>query len=191
MDTVRLDFERGYDVDRWRVIGNWILAIPHLVILYFLRIVRGALTVVAFFTILFTKQIPDGIYSMILMTDRYQWRVTTFLLFMRNEYPKFEFDCVQPDPRTDMAVLEIDRQTEYDRWKPLYKWILAIPHYFVVMFFAIGAVFVWIAAFFAVLFTGKWPEGMRDYIVKVSRYTMRVLAYVGLLRDEYPAFGLR
>ncbi len=191
MDSVRVDFQRGYEVDRWRVIGNFILAIPHFVILYFLRIVRGALTIVSFFTVLFTKQIPEGLFNVIVMTNRYEWRVTTFAFFMRNEYPKFDFDTVATDPRTDFALLEIDRQAEYDRWKPLYKWFLAIPHYIVLFVFALGAVFVWIAAFFVVLFTGKWPAGMRDYMVKVARYGTRITAYVALLRDEYPPFGLR
>ena len=191
MDSVRVDFQRAYEVDRWRVIGNWILALPHLIILYVLQIVRNALTIIAFFTVLFTKQIPEGLFNVIIMIHRYQWRVTTFVLFMRNEYPKFEFDTVAADPRNDMAFLEIDRQAEYNRWAPLYKWFLAIPHYVVLFVFAIGVFFVWIIAFFAVLFTGKWPDSMRDYVVKVVRYGTRVTAYVTLLRDEYPAFGLQ
>ncbi len=191
MDSVRLDFQHGYEVDRWRVIGNMFLAIPHFVVMYLLQIVRNALTFVAFLTILFTKQIPEGIFNFIMMTNRYQWRVETYVLFMRNEYPKFEFDTAATDSRTDPAFLEIDRQDEYGRWKPLYKWFLAIPHYVVLFFLFIGAFFVMLGAFFAVLFTGTWPEGLRDYIIKLSRYGTRVAAYVGLLRDEYPAFGLQ
>jgi hypothetical protein len=190
VDSVRVDFQRGYEVDRWRVIGNFVLAIPHFIILYALQGVRSALTFVSFFTVLFTKQIPEGIFRFIVMVDRYQWRVSTFAFFMRNEYPKFEFEMVMADPRNDFAFLEIDRQDEYNRWAPLYKWFLAIPHYIVFAVFVIGAIFLWIAAFFAVLFTGKFPEGMRDYFVKLTRYGTRIFAYVGLLRDEYPSFGL-
>jgi hypothetical protein len=190
MDPVRVDFQRGYEVDRWRVIGNIFLAIPHIIILYFLQIVRNALTIVAFFTVLFTKEIPEGIFNVIVMTYRYQWRVSTFTVFMRNEYPKFEFETTAADPGTDLAFLSIERQDEYDRWKPLYKWILAIPHFIVLFFYALGAAFVVIAAWFVVLFTGKWPDSMRDYVVKVNRYATRVTAYAFLLRDEYPAFGL-
>jgi hypothetical protein len=191
MDSVRLEFERGYEVDRWRVIGNWVLAIPHLFILYVLQSVRSVLTFISFFAVLFTKQIPEGIFNFIVMVDRYQWRVTTYTLFMRNEYPKFEFDMVAADPHSDLATFEIVRQDEYNRWAPLYKWFLAIPHYVVLVVLGIGAVFVWIAAFFVVLFTGKWSEGMRSYMIRLSRYGARVFAYVGLLRDEYPAFGLQ
>src|SRR3954471_18074449 len=178
MDPVRVAFQRCYEFDRWRVIGNWILAVPHLFILYVLQAVRYALTVVSFFTVLFTKQIPDGIFNFIVMVDRYQWRVTTYTLFMRNEYPKFEFDMVADDPQSDLARFAVDRQPEYDRWKPLYKWFIAIPHYIVLLVLGIGGFFVWIAAFFAVLFTGRWPEGMRSYMIRLSRYGARVFAYV-------------
>jgi hypothetical protein len=54
----------------------------------------------------------------------------------------------------------------------------------------VGAIFVWIGAFFAVLFTGTYPEGMRTYLIGVNRWTLRVVAYAGLLRDEYPPFSL-
>src|SRR3954470_5918035 len=103
MDSVRLEFERRYEVDRWRVIGNMILAIPHLFILYVLQSVRSALTFIAFFAVLFTKQIPEGIFNFIVMVDRYRWRVTTYTLFMRDEYPKFEFDMAAEDPQSDLA----------------------------------------------------------------------------------------
>ncbi len=189
MEPVRVDFERGYEVDRWRVIGNIFLAIPHLVIMYGLQIFRNVLSIVAFFMVLFTKQIPDQMFNLIVMADRYQWRVTTYALFMRNEYPPYDFTATEADPGGDPASLSIERQAEYNRWAPLYKWFLAIPHYLLLIVFAIGAFFVIIAAWFTVLFTGKWNEGMRQYVVKVARYGTKVYAYP-LLRDEYPAFGL-
>ncbi|HEX6116566.1 MAG TPA: DUF4389 domain-containing protein [Solirubrobacterales bacterium] len=84
----------------------------------------------------------------------------------------------------------IVRQEEYNRWLPLVKWLLAIPHYFVLAFLGIGAAVVLIIAFFAVLFTGSWPRGMFDYVVGVQRWVFRVNAYVLLMVDEYPPFGL-
>jgi hypothetical protein len=189
MEPVRVDFERGYEVDRWRVIGNIILAIPHIIILYGLQILRNVLSLVVFFTILFTQQIPDQMFNLIVMCDRYQWRVTTYTLFMRNEYPAFDFTAAEDDPGGDTASLSIDRQEQYNRWAPLYKWFLAIPHYILLAVFLIGAWFVVVISWFVVLFTGKWNDGMRDYIIKVARYGTKVFAYP-LLRDEYPKFGL-
>jgi hypothetical protein len=86
--------------------------------------------------------------------------------------------------------LSIQYPAKLKRWMPLVKWFLAIPHYFVLLFVYIAAIFVFIASFFAVLFTGKYPKGMRDFGVGVSRWSMRVRAYVGFLRDEYPPFSL-
>lgn len=84
----------------------------------------------------------------------------------------------------------IDRPAEVNRWLPLIKWLLAVPHYIVLTIYAIGAMFALIAAFFVVLFTGKYPLGIRDYLVKVGRYSTRIQAYIMFLRDEYPSFAL-
>jgi hypothetical protein len=86
--------------------------------------------------------------------------------------------------------LEIERQEEYSRFMPLIKWLLAIPHYLVLLVLGIGAFFVIIASFFAVLFTGRYPRGMFDYMVGVHRWGMRVIAYTDLMVDPYPPFTL-
>jgi len=88
------------------------------------------------------------------------------------------------------ARLEIDYPEELNRWLPLVKWFLAIPHYVVLFFVGIGAFFVAIAAFFAVLFTGRWPRGMFDYLVGTFRWAYRVAAYIHLMTDAYPPFSL-
>jgi hypothetical protein len=86
--------------------------------------------------------------------------------------------------------LRLAEQGELNRWLPLVKWLLLIPHFIVLVVLAIGAMFVMLAAFFAVLFTGRWPEGMRSYIINVERWSMRVNAYLYLLTDQYPPFSL-
>src|SRR4051812_28990352 len=105
-----------------------------------------------------------------------------------------------PPPRAEEAVpeelasypvqLTIERQEEYSRFMPLIKWLLAIPHYICLLFLGIGAMVVILIAFFAVLITGRYPKGMFDYLVGVTRWAIRVSAYVYLLRDEYPPFTL-
>ncbi|MGK2933176.1 MAG: DUF4389 domain-containing protein [Solirubrobacterales bacterium] len=79
---------------------------------------------------------------------------------------------------------------EYSRFMPLIKWLLLIPQYIVVFFLAIGALFVAFIAFFAVLFTGKYPEGMWNYMVGFHRWVLRVSGYHLLITDKYPAFSL-
>jgi hypothetical protein len=71
-----------------------------------------------------------------------------------------------------------------------FNWLLAIPHYIVLLVFSIGAAVLWIINFFIVLFTGKWNEGHREFIVKVQRYQAKVWAYAAMLETQYPSFGL-
>jgi hypothetical protein len=85
---------------------------------------------------------------------------------------------------------EAERQDEYNRFLPLVKWLLAIPHYIVLVFLGIGALFAVIIAFFAVIITGRYPRGLWDYVTGVHRWAVRVVAYVYLLTDEYPPFSL-
>ena len=88
------------------------------------------------------------------------------------------------------ASFEISYPSELNRWLPLIKWLLVIPHFIALFFVGIGAFFVGIYAFFAVLFTGRWPRGAFDYLVGTFRWTYRVLAYFHLMTDAYPPFSL-
>jgi hypothetical protein len=88
------------------------------------------------------------------------------------------------------AGLEVSYPVELNRWLPLVKWLLVIPHFFVLIFVAIGAFFVGIYAFFAVLFTGRWPRGAFDYLVGTLRWAYRVVAYYHLMVDPYPPFSM-
>jgi hypothetical protein len=88
------------------------------------------------------------------------------------------------------AGLEVSYPSELNRWLPLVKWLLVIPHFIVLFFLAIGAFFVGIFAFFAVLFTGRWPRGAFDYLVGTLRWAYRVVAYYHLMVDPYPPFSM-
>jgi hypothetical protein len=85
-----------------------------------------------------------------------------------------------------------DAKLGLNRWLPLVKWILAFPHYVVLFFLSIGAVFATVIAWFAILITGRYPKGLFDYVVGVNRWGLRVSAYAFLLiTDKYPAFSLK
>jgi hypothetical protein len=187
---VVVDFDRGDEVARWRPLVNWLLAIPQFVVVYLLAIVERALALLSFFLVLFTTRIPDGIFNFRVMTYRYQWRVTTFALFMRDEYPPFSFATTPGDDGIDTARLSIQPPGEMNRWLPLVKWILAIPHYIVLTVLGVGVFFVWIFTFFAVIITGRYPQTLRDYVVGVARWGYRVNAYVLFMTDQYPPFRL-
>jgi roadblock/LC7 domain-containing protein len=187
---VVLEFARGDEVARWRPLVNWLLAIPQFVVVYLLGIIERVLGILSLFFVLFTKRIPDSIFNFRVMVYRYQWRVTSFAFFMRDEYPPFSFELTAIDDEIDEARLSIQPPGEMNRWLPLVKWLLAIPHYIVLAFLGIGVFFVWIITFFAVIITGRYPRGLRDFVVGVSRWAYRVTAYVLFMTDEYPPFSL-
>jgi hypothetical protein len=185
---VVLEFERGYEVQNWRPLVNWLLAIPHLIVIYVLAIVASVLWFISFFTVLFTRRNPFlGVQTMIL---RYNWRVYSYYLFMRNEYPPFDFATTPGAEVPDPAVVIIEDPGEMNRWLPLIKWLLVIPHLIVLVVLSIAVAVVAIIAFFAVLFTGRWPKGMRDFVVGYMRWSTRVNAYMYFLTDAYPPFSL-
>jgi roadblock/LC7 domain-containing protein len=186
----RLDLDAPLKVARWRPLVNWILAIPQFIVAAGLQYLRRALLIVSFFMVLFTEQIPEQLFNLIVMTYRYEWRVKSFAFWMRESYPPFNFNMVAEDDGVDPASLSIQYPGKLKRWMPLVKWFLAIPHYFALLFVYIAGIFVFIASFFAVLFTGRFPAGMRDFLVGTNRWSMRVRADVGFLRDEYPPFSL-
>jgi hypothetical protein len=105
---------------------------------------------------------------------------------MRDEYPPFSWDAGQYP-----VTFEVDYPPELNRWLPLVKWLLAVPHYVALLFLGLAALVVWLIAFFAILFTATYPRGMFDFIVGVLRWGNRVNAYVYFMRDEYPPFSLK
>ena len=88
------------------------------------------------------------------------------------------------------AAFEISYPQELNRWLPLVKWLLILPHAFALVFVAIAAFFAVVYGFFAVLFTGRWPRGAFDLVVGTLRWAYRVAAYFHLMTDAYPPFSL-
>lgn len=187
---VALDLNAPLEVKRWLPLVSWLLVIPHFFVYLIIAIIATVCEIIAFFTILFTKQIPEGVAAWMIRFHRYGWRVTSYMYFLRDPYPAFEFPTSQQDPGDDPAVYSLQRPAEYQRWMPLVKWLLAIPHFIVLYVLSIAAGFCVFVAFFAVLFTGRWPAGLRQFVVGCQRWSARVMAYTFLLVDEYPPFSL-
>lgn len=187
---LQLDLDAPDTIARWRPLVHWLLAIPQLIVIYALGLVEGIIWLLSFFAILFTGQMPESFFGFIAMTHRYQWRVGSYVLFMRESYPAFEFSTVGPDPGTDPAHLSVEPAPKLSRGLIFVKWLLAFPHYIVLFVLGIGVYVVAIIGFFAVLITGQWPDSLRNYIVGVVRWSNRVSIYVYLVTDEYPPFSL-
>jgi hypothetical protein len=187
---VQLDLDAPLEIARWRPLVHWLLAIPHFVVLYLLQLALGILAVVAWFAILFTGNIPQSLFEYLTMILRYQWRVYSYIGFMRESYPPFDFSPTNEDPGTDPARLSATPPERLSRLLIFVKWLLAIPHFIALFFIGIAAMFVGIAGFFAVLVTGRWPEGMRNFLVGTMRWSTRATAYIYFMTDVYPPFSL-
>jgi len=189
--AARLEFHGGHHIARWRPLAQWLLAIPQLAIASALRSLRGVLILISLFTVLFTERIPRPVFDMIATSYRYEWRAISYALFMHEDYPPFDFEPSAADdgaePHTALSITYPER---LDRWAPLYKWVLAIPHYLVLAALFLGALVAFLGGFFAVLITSEYPQSIRDFLVGVYRYALRVEAYAGLLTDTYPPFRL-
>jgi len=187
----QIEFHADRQITRWRPLVQWLLAVPQLLIARALSTLRAVLTLISFFAVLFTEKIPRQLFDMIAMTYRYEWRAMSYALFLHEDYPPFDFAPTAEDDGVEPhTMLSITYPERLGRWKPLYKWFLAIQHYFVLIALAIGALCAVVGGFFAVVFTGEYPLGLRDFLVNVYRYGLRVEAYVGLLTDQYPPFKL-
>ena len=137
--------------------------------------------------ILFRQKYPRWWFDFNLQLTRFSTRVTSYLALMSDRYPSTDeeqsvhLDLDYPDVKQDL-----------NRWLPLVKWLLAIPHYIVLVFLGIAAVFAVIMAWFAILFTGRYPRGLFDFVEGVMRWGLRVEAYAFLLiTDRYPPFSLK
>jgi hypothetical protein len=118
---------------------------------------------------------------------RFEARVGAYLALLTDRYPS---TVEEQSVHLDIEYPDVER--DLNRWMPLVKWLLAIPHYVVLAFLAIGAVFAIVAAWFAILVTGRYPQALFDYVVGVARWSVRVNAYAFLLvTDQYPPFSLK
>jgi hypothetical protein len=183
---LRYDVEYPERLSRWRIFVKWLLAIPHFLILYALGVVVEVILLIAFFAILFTKKFPRGLFDFVVNFYRWTMNVYAYVGLMRDEYPPFSWEAGKY-----AVTFDVDYPEELSRWKPFVKWLLAIPHYIVLFFLYIIAFFLWALSFFAILFTGRFPRGFFNFIVGTIRWSQRVMAYVYLLRDEYPPFSLK
>jgi hypothetical protein len=137
--------------------------------------------------ILFRRRYPRWWFDWNQQLLRFSSRIGVYLALMDDRYPSTEeqqavhLDFDYPDATRDL-----------NRWLPLVKWLLAVPHYIVLFFLYIGSVFAVIGAWLAILFTGRYPRGLFEYVEGVMRWHTRVMAYALILvTDQYPPFRLR
>ena len=136
--------------------------------------------------ILFRQKYPRWWFDWNLELLRFMNRVCVYVGLMDDRYPSTD--------EQQSVLLELpypDAKNGLNRWLPIVKWALAIPHFIVLFFLSIGVFFAVVGAWFAILFTGRYPRGLFDFVLGVLRWWNRVIAYAfALVTDEYPPFRL-
>ncbi len=185
-----IDVQTPEKLDNWRPLVQWIMAIPHLIIAGAMEYVSGAVAVISWFVILFTGRLPAGLANFQVMILRYTTRAEMYAGFLYDEYPAFDFTMSASEPGNSPVVLNVEPQLEgRNRLTVALRLLWAIPAMLYAMLISIVGAVCWILALFAILFTGRWPEGLRSWVMKSARVSVRAGAYLMLLTDEYPPFS--
>jgi hypothetical protein len=185
------ELEAPYEIARWRPFVQWLLAIPHLFLVQVLQSVAGFLAFIAWFAILFTGRYPEGMFNFNAMYLRYQWRTFAYAGGLFAPYPPFEFEMEREDDGHSPARFEIAYPETLSRGLIWVKWLLVIPNAIAFCFVGMAAFFAYGIGTLAVLFTGRWPAGIRDFVVGTARWGNRLTAYMYLMTDAYPPYSLR
>lgn len=145
--------------------------------------VAAVIAIIAWFAIVFNSKYPQGLWELAAYYLRWRVRAVSYVALLRDEYPPFG-DGPYP------VSLELSPpESSRDRVTVAFRLILAIPHLVAICFLGLAWALATIVAWFAILFTGRYPSALYDFAVGVLRWNVRVEAYLLLLRDEYPPFS--
>jgi Domain of unknown function (DUF4389) len=210
---VRVDAALDPSLSRWLWLVKWLLLVPHLIVLVFLWLAFVAVTVIAFFAILFTARYPRGLFDFNVGVMRWSWRVHYYGYWAlgTDRYPPFTLAEVPDYP----AHLDVTYPERLSRGLIFVKWLLAIPHFLVLALFVGGGLWLgtrggdtndgwdngsnagWslvgllvLISAIVLLFTGRYPKPLYDFVMGMDRWALRVGPYVALMTDRYPPFRL-
>ena len=169
---------------------GWIyILIPHIFLMFFVSIWYALLDFVKFWVVLFTGRIPESIYEFQKKYLQWDIRLTATMMNMRDGYP-----AIGIGGSDDEATIEFENPESVKRGLVLVRALfgavyVGIPHGFILGFYGAAAGFVQFLAWWAILFTGKYPESMFDFVMGYLRWSMRVSLYLSYYSDEYPPFS--
>ncbi len=180
---VQLSIDYPESSNRLTAFFRLILMIPIVIVSTGIASAQALMGIPVLLMILFRRKYPRWWFDFILEVSRFSARINAYAGLMQDEYPSTDED--------QSVHLDIKYPGDLNRWLPLVKWLLAIPHYIVLYVLSIVALVVMIIAWFAILFTGRYPRSLFDFSLGVARWGERVNAYAfALMTDQYPPFRL-
>ena len=186
MYPVQFSVEYPESRNRLTTLVRIILAIPAVILIALISYGIFWLSLATALTILFRKKYPRQWFDWQIAVNRFKARINSYIGLLRDEYP-----ATDEEQAVNLDIAYPDATTQLNRVMPLIKWLLSIPHYIVIFVLGILSLIVTIIAWFAILIVGRYPRGLFDFSVGVSRWTFRVSAYAGMLvTDRYPPFRL-
>lgn len=183
---VQFDVQYPQRLSRGLIFVKWLLAFPQYIVVYLLFLVAELLAVLAWFAVLLTGRYPKSFFEFGAGALRWQAQVLSYVFLLRDEYPPFSWE-----PGSYPLLLEIPLAERQSRFRLFIRLFAIIPNQIALQFVMIGALFTTFIAWWAILFTGRYPRGLFRFAVGVLRWQERVYAYLFLLRDEYPPYSLR
>jgi len=167
----------------------WFLAIPHMIIINALGSVSNAVGIVSWFIILFTGKLPSGLAHFQAMVMRYTARSQLYAGFLYDQYPRSSSPCQPRIPAPAPVHINFNPALENrNRLTTGLRLLWAIPAICYAILIAILGSICWFLSFFAVLFTGRWPDSLHLWVIRMLRVSIRINAYILLPTDEYPPF---
>jgi Na+/H+ antiporter NhaC len=184
--VVNGDVQRQESYTRFLPLIKWLLVIPHFLVLTVLYIGVFVAWIIAFFAVLITGRFPQGLWTFIVGTFRWSWRAMAYYLLMTDRYPPFSFDDLTDYP----ARFDVEYPERVARWRPLVHWLLVIPYSIIAYILGLILYILVFVAFWVILFTKKFPEGLFDLTRGFMLWQFRASAYGGFLVTRYPPFTL-
>jgi hypothetical protein len=181
---IQLDIENPPRLSRLLIFVKWFLAIPHYLALIVLGIGAWFVAIITFFAVIFTRRYPESLFNYMVGVMRWGTRVAAYVHLQTDHYPPFS---LEDDPSYPVRV-QASYPPEIARWRPLVNWLLVIPAAIVAyLIYLIAEVAVFIA-WFAILFTARYPQSLFDFVTIAFRWTLRVNMFAYWMAEPYPPF---
>ncbi len=181
---VRLEIAYPEGLNRLLPLFKWLLAVPHYVVLWLMGIAALVALVISWLAVLITGTYPRGMFNFLVGFERWRVRVGAYLFLQTDRYPPFSLD---DDPSYPVRF-EVDYPQRIARWRPLVNWLLAIPALIGTVVLGLIAYVAVIIAFFAILLTRRYPQGLFSAVTIAERWSARVLIFSYSMTEDYPPF---